>query len=66
MPMICSLSEHGFLSVFSMVGKIMLYSKRFYNISKSSSGDHSLLSDFYNVQYTDIMEILFETNDTQT
>ena len=26
MPMICSLMEHGFLSVCSMVGKIMLYS----------------------------------------
>ena len=26
MPMVCSLIEHGFLSVFSMVGKIMLHS----------------------------------------
>ena len=27
MPMVCSLTEHGFPSVFSMVGKIMLCSK---------------------------------------
>ena len=26
MPMICSLIQHGFLTVFSIVGKIVLYS----------------------------------------
>ena len=30
MPMICSLIQHGFLPVFSIVGRIILYSKKCY------------------------------------
>ena len=33
MGMACSLIEHSFLVVFSMVGKIMLHSKYFYIVN---------------------------------
>ena len=35
MPMICSLMEHGLLPVFSIEGKVMLYSERFYKTPRA-------------------------------
>ena len=40
MPMICSLIEHGFLPVFSIEGKVMLYSNQIYKVQKYKVRTH--------------------------